>query len=87
MIRTLKRLDLVFYQSQELREKAAALLRIAPDEMPGERHLVLPRGIPEPPLLDRGRIREEIRTELKIPSDAVLGLTSAEFRVTRVSLS
>ena len=74
VIRTLKRLDLVFYQSQELREKAAALLRIAPDEMPGERHLVLPRGIPEPPLLDRGRIREEIRTELKIPSDAVLVL-------------
>jgi len=74
VIRTLKRLDFVFYQSQELREKAAALLRIAPEEMSGERHLVLPRGIPEPPLLDSDKIRKEIRTELKIPTDAVLVL-------------
>ena len=72
VIRTLNRLDLVFYQSHELREKAAALLGISPEEMPPQRHLVLSRGVPEPPALDSDKIRKEIRTELKIPSEAVL---------------
>jgi glycosyltransferase involved in cell wall biosynthesis len=74
VIRALKQLDLVFYQSHELRENAAALLGVCLEEMAGERHLVLPRGIPEPPALNSVKIRKQIRTELKIPSDAVFVL-------------
>jgi teichuronic acid biosynthesis glycosyltransferase TuaC len=74
VIRALERLDLVFYQSHELREKAAVLLGVSTDKMPTHRHIVLPRGISEPPMLARDQIRNQIRSQLKIPSDAILVL-------------
>lgn len=49
VIQTLQNIDLIFYQSTELLEKAAALLGKSPEELPADRHTVLPRGIPEPP--------------------------------------
>ena len=36
------------------------------------RHLVLPRGIPRPPLLDRAAVRQRIRAEWGIDSDAIV---------------
>jgi teichuronic acid biosynthesis glycosyltransferase TuaC len=79
--RTLSRLDLVFYQSHELRERAADLLRVAPARMPSDRHVVLPRGIPQPPSLRRGDVRKRVRAELGVPEDALLVLSVT--RVTR----
>ncbi|HWP58311.1 MAG TPA: glycosyltransferase [Candidatus Acidoferrales bacterium] len=72
--RALRRLELVFYQSRELRAQAAALLGIAPEEMPPERHMVLSRGIAEPPPLQKQEVRSRIRRELGLAEDAVLVL-------------
>jgi teichuronic acid biosynthesis glycosyltransferase TuaC len=75
VIRALKNLDVVFYQSNELLERAAALLGVSADRMSPDRHLVLPRGIPEPPLLPRAKIRNQLRSELKIANEAILVLS------------
>src|SRR5712691_3693561 len=40
--RALKYLEVIFYQSHELLEKAAALLHLSPEQMPQDRHIVLP---------------------------------------------
>jgi teichuronic acid biosynthesis glycosyltransferase TuaC len=46
----IERLDMVFYQSTELLERAPALCRLPPGVFPSSRHLVLPRGVePAPP--------------------------------------
>jgi glycosyltransferase involved in cell wall biosynthesis len=74
VIRALKNLDFVFYQSLELLEKAAALLEVPPATLPRDRHLVLPRGIPEPPVLPRTDIRRRVRAEWCIKSDQVVVL-------------
>jgi teichuronic acid biosynthesis glycosyltransferase TuaC len=59
--KTLKRLDLVYYQSRELFEEAAGVLKVCPDSMPPEKHVVLPRGILEPPSLPRADARKRAR--------------------------
>jgi glycosyltransferase involved in cell wall biosynthesis len=74
VVRALQRLDVIFYQSRELWEIAASLLGMSPDRMAPERHLILPRGIPEPPTLGRDKLRKQVRTELKIASDAIVVL-------------
>jgi teichuronic acid biosynthesis glycosyltransferase TuaC len=64
VVRTaLQRLDIVFYQSAELRERAAELCEVALEQLPAARHVVLPRGIEQPPELsesDRMRVRSEL---------------------------
>jgi glycosyltransferase involved in cell wall biosynthesis len=72
VIRALERLDLVFYQSQELMAKAAGLLGTTLDRLSNKRHMVLPRGIPAPPLLARSAIRSRVRAELGLSEDQVL---------------
>ena len=74
VIRALKNLDHVFYQSWELLEKAAALLGISPGKLSRDRHMVLPRGIPAPPLLPKTQIRDCIRAEWGIKGDHVIVL-------------
>ncbi len=61
--KTLRRLELVFYQSEELRDAAAGLLETRSRELPVERHIVLPHGIPPPPPLDREHWRSKTREE------------------------
>jgi glycosyltransferase involved in cell wall biosynthesis len=73
--RTIERLDLVFYQSYELLEKAAGLLRISPGRTLPDRHAVLPRGIPMPPLLPRDQIRKRVRAEWGITDEQILVLS------------
>ena len=73
--RALRRLNLVFYQSHELLEKAAGLLGVVPDELSHDRHLVLARGIPEPPSLPRAGIRNQLRSQLKVKNDDLLVLS------------
>jgi glycosyltransferase involved in cell wall biosynthesis len=69
--RALQRLDIVFYQSYELLEKAAYLLGISPSQLPAGRHIVLPHGIPEPPSLSP-ETRDRIRKELGIDRQQLL---------------
>jgi len=75
VIRALQQLDIIFYQSHELLEKGARLLGISADKMSHDRHLVLPRGIPEPPSLPRAQVRDQLRRELKIHDNDVLVLS------------
>ncbi|MDH3599398.1 MAG: glycosyltransferase family 4 protein [Candidatus Tectomicrobia bacterium] len=72
--RTIKHLDLVFYQSHELLEKAAGLAQMEPAQMPCHRHLVLPHGIPEPPALPRAATRQRVRSALGISDDQLMVL-------------
>jgi teichuronic acid biosynthesis glycosyltransferase TuaC len=73
--RALQNLDIVFYQSQELLDKAARLPGVAQSALPVERHLVLPRGIPTPPLLSTAKLRQQIRRAWGIPERQVLVLS------------
>ena len=70
--RAIKHLDLVFYQSRELLETVAAQLAIPPEQMSPKRHVVLPRGIPSPPLLPRVQVRNRIRAEWRITHDQIV---------------
>lgn len=69
--RALKRLDVVFYQSNELRAKAAELGAL--DSTNSDRHLVLPRGIERPAEISEAR-RRAFRHKLGIADDQVLVL-------------
>ncbi len=74
--RAIERLDIVFYQSHELLEIAAGLLGISPDRMSRKRHVVLPHGIPDPPSLPRGDIRDRVRQEWRVRDDQVVILST-----------
>ena len=80
-IRALQNLDVIFYQSHELLDRAADLLGVSTADLPCKRHLVLPRGIQEPPLFPSHAIRERLRGTLGIRSDDILVLSIG--RVTR----
>jgi glycosyltransferase involved in cell wall biosynthesis len=81
VIRALQRLDFVFYQSCELRDIAAGLLRMPPDEMSPAKHMVLAHGIPEPPKLPKQEIRQKIRSDLGISDEQIVVMNYG--RVTR----
>ena len=74
VVRALHHLDVVFYQSRELLDRAARLLGVDQSALPAERHLVLPRGIPAPPPLPAADLRQRIRREWGIPEQHVLVL-------------
>jgi glycosyltransferase involved in cell wall biosynthesis len=69
--RTLERLDLVFYQSSELKEQAVDLLGARAKYLPAERHLILPRGIERPPQLP-GETRAQVRKQLGLAPEQTL---------------
>jgi glycosyltransferase involved in cell wall biosynthesis len=72
----LQNLDVVFYQSQDLLDKAALRLGLDQSALPAEQHFVLPRGIPAPPpLLSTTDIRQQIRLAWGIPEQQVLVLS------------
>jgi glycosyltransferase involved in cell wall biosynthesis len=70
--RALQNLDLVFYQSRELLEKAASLLGIAPTELPINQHVVLPHGIPEPRQINERSLRHQKRSCLHITAGQIV---------------
>jgi teichuronic acid biosynthesis glycosyltransferase TuaC len=74
VIRTLQNLDFIFYQSHELLEKAAALLGTSAGQLPSNRHMVLSRGIPEPPTVAKEEMRKRIRGEWGMTADEVVVL-------------
>jgi teichuronic acid biosynthesis glycosyltransferase TuaC len=71
--RALQRLDLVFYQSTELLERAAALCELPKENFPAGRHVILARGVePAPaPAID---LRQATRAELRVQADEMLVL-------------
>jgi glycosyltransferase involved in cell wall biosynthesis len=75
ILRTINCLDLVFYQSQELLEIAARLSGITPAMIPKDKHVVLSRGISEPPSICRTETRARVRMSLGIKEDTVLVLS------------
>src|SRR5262245_22151663 len=70
--RALNRLDLVFYQSQELLDVATASFFAAARKNSPDRHIVLARGIPQPPQLQKDSIRHRVRQQLGVSETDVL---------------
>lgn len=73
--RALEHLDLIFYQSRELLEKAAAFQGVDPGHLQSDRHLVLPRGVPTPPALRRREVRDLVRSEWGVGPDRLVVLS------------
>jgi glycosyltransferase involved in cell wall biosynthesis len=72
MAQALANLDVVFYQSRDLLDKAALLLGREATGLAPDRHFVLARGIPAPPSLPREDIRRRLRQEWGIPETHTL---------------
>ncbi len=72
--RAIERLDIVFYQSRELLECGASLLGVLPSNMAPDRHIVLPRGIPEPPLPHWAEVRKRVRASWDVTDDQIIVL-------------
>jgi teichuronic acid biosynthesis glycosyltransferase TuaC len=71
--RALERLDLIFYQSRELLDVAAAsFFGAARNDSSLDRHIVIARGIPEPPQLQKQSIRRVVRQQLGVAETDVL---------------
>lgn len=71
--RALQRLDLVFYQSQELLDVAAtSFFAAARNGGSLDRHIVIARGIPQPPQLQKKSIRHRVRQQLGVSETHVL---------------
>lgn len=72
--RAVANLDLVFYQSHELRKLAAALVGLSEEQLDPQRHVVLPHGITDPPALVRGETRRKVRKAIGIDDEKVMVL-------------
>ena len=72
VIRALRSLDLVFYQSSELMEVAAGLMEQTAAQLDPGRNVVLARGIPAPPALKREEWRVRWRSEWSVADGEVL---------------
>jgi len=77
LLRAVQNLDIVFYQSRDLLETVAKRLAISPLQMPPDRHVVLPMGVPAPPELDRVQLRNRLRAEWGVQSDQLIVLNVA----------
>ena len=71
--RALRAMDLVFYQSRELRDCAAALLKLKPSALSPGRHVVLPRGVEVAPAV-MPETRQRLRRELGAADTSVVVL-------------
>jgi glycosyltransferase involved in cell wall biosynthesis len=68
-------LDVVFYQSRELFEIGADILARSGETVRKEKHIVLSRGIPEPPSLPKAETRRRVRSSLGVRDEQILVLT------------
>jgi teichuronic acid biosynthesis glycosyltransferase TuaC len=73
--RALRHSDVVFYQSHELLDKVVGLLKSSPRQMWSDRHVVLPHGIPFPPVLAKSKIRRRIRKRWGVADEQLLVLS------------
>ena len=69
---TLRHLDLVFYQSAELKALAAGLLEVSTDALSEAQHVVQARGIIEPKVLPGERVRRLIRSQLQLSDHQIV---------------
>jgi glycosyltransferase involved in cell wall biosynthesis len=80
--RALRNLDLVFYQSEELRRISARFFSVEELDLDRRRHIVLSRGILEPPAEDWQETRSRTRMQLGLRDNHTavvsLGRISAE---------
>ena len=51
---------------------AAGLLKMSADQLAAKTHIVLPRGIPEPPSLNRIEVRERLRKNWNVQPDEIV---------------
>ena len=79
--RTLGNADLVIYQNRELMEIGARITKASPSSLSGSKHVVLSRGIAQPPSLAKGEVRKRERLAFGIADDEILILFIG--RVTR----
>ena len=70
---TLEALDLVFYQSTELLERAAALLAAGGVSLRGGDHVILARGIEAPPPMSQA-VRARVRAKLGLQPEQTMVL-------------
>ncbi|MCI0407877.1 MAG: glycosyltransferase family 4 protein, partial [Acidobacteria bacterium] len=68
----LRKLDLVFYQSSELKALGADLLGTRPQALPAERHVVQSRGVMEPETMPGEEVRDLVRSRLHLADDQVV---------------
>lgn len=74
VMEAMQHLDVVFYQSEELFEIGAANLGITPQTLRGSKHIVLARGIPEPPAMNRRAMRRLTRAAWSVSDDQIVVL-------------
>jgi glycosyltransferase involved in cell wall biosynthesis len=72
--RTLNHADLVFYQSRELLEIGARMTKASFPALSGTEHVVLSRGIANPPPLRKDDVRKRERIALGIADEEILVL-------------
>jgi glycosyltransferase involved in cell wall biosynthesis len=70
----LRNLDLVFYQSAELKALGARLRAVRVEDLSPRQHIVQSRGVTEPKALPGEEVRRSIRSMLHVSDDQVLVL-------------
>ncbi len=75
VIRSIKNLDLIFYQSYELLGYTTKLVNRTTEEMLSEMHVVLPHGIPIPVLSSGYEMRRSIRNRWRVADDEIVVLS------------
>jgi teichuronic acid biosynthesis glycosyltransferase TuaC len=70
--KALGQLDLVFYQSGELKALGAELLNTSADALPKDRHVVQWRGVREPDTLRGEDVRRAVRSRLQLTENQVV---------------
>jgi glycosyltransferase involved in cell wall biosynthesis len=73
LLHACRNLDLVFFQSRELLENVGRRFGLESGSISGN-HLVLPRGVPEPPSLRWSAVRLRVRAEWDVAADQVVVL-------------
>jgi glycosyltransferase involved in cell wall biosynthesis len=68
----LQKLDLVFYQSGELKVLGARLLGTRVEDLPPERHVVQSRGVMEPEALPGDEVRRSVRSSLGVTDNQIV---------------
>ena len=74
LLRAVQHLDMIFYQSGGTLRDSRKYVGVSVPEMNSDRHVVLPRGIGDPPVVTAKDARKRVRGDLRIEADQVLVL-------------
>jgi teichuronic acid biosynthesis glycosyltransferase TuaC len=81
LLRAITHLDVVFYQSRDLMDTVVRRFALESSEVSPGRHMVLPRGVPEPPAFQAATVRGTIRAAWGIAANEVVVINVG--RITR----